>query len=178
MPDVRRGPFTFTRERIVQVAAVVVVGVIGALLPYMTLVYENYFSEVVQETFSLWPAADRLGLLNLVYLPSGAENPDQLQRGVDFMHLGARAHQVGLVLAVLTVWGLFMDEINKFLWWPLHIAGWILVVGTVALVIGWQLLIAVQVDVAILFGWVPLLIAGVLALIFTFRCRAATAPGR
>ncbi len=168
----RRGPFTFTRDRILQAAAVVVIGVVGALLPYLTLVYENYTSEVVRETASLWPAANRLGLLNLVYLPSAAEDPDQLQRGVDFMHLGARAHQVGLVVAVLTVWGLFMDEINKFLWWPLHIAGWTLAVGTIALVIGWLLLRAVQVDVQILFGWVPLLIAGVLTLIFTFRARS------
>ena len=95
-----------------------------------------------------------------------------MQRGVDLMHLGAHAHQVGLVIAVLTAWGLFMDEINKFFWWPLHIAGWILGLGTVALMVGWLLLRAVEVDVQILAGWVPLLIAGILALVFTFRARS------
>ena len=69
---------------------------------------------MVRETHSLWPAARLLGLLNSSYLPSAAEDPDQLQRGVDLMNLGAHAHQVGLVMAVLTAWGLFMDEINKF----------------------------------------------------------------
>ncbi len=169
---VRRGPFTFTRARIAQVGSIVAVGIVGALLPYLFLVYENYASEVVRETHSLWPAARLLGLLNIVYLPSAADDPDQLQRGVDLMNLGAHAHQVGLVIAVLTAWGLFMDEINKFLWWPLHLAGWILGLGTVALIVGWLLLRAVEVDVQIFAGWVPLLAAGILALVFTFRSRS------
>ena len=168
----RRGPFTFTRGRIAQVLVIVVVGIVGALLPYLYLVYENYTSEVVRETHSLWPAARLLGLLNLTYLPSAAENPDQLLRGVDLMNLGSHAQQVGLVMAVLTVWGLFMDEINKFLWWPLHLAGWLLALGTIALIVGWLLLRAVAVDVQILVGWVPLLAAGILALVFSFRARS------
>ncbi len=152
--------------------AIVAVGITGAFLPYLFLVYENYTSEVVRATYPLWPAAGLLSVLNLTYLPSAAESLDQLQRGVDLMSLGAHAHQVGLVMAVLTAWGLFMDEINKFLWWPLHLAGWILSLGTFALIIGWLLLRAVQVDVQILVGWVPLLAAGILTLVFTFRSRS------
>lgn len=171
-PNRRRGPFAFTRGRIAQVVAIVAVGITGAFLPYLFLVYENYTSEVVRATYPLWPAAGLLSVLNLTYLPSAAESLDQLQRGVDLMSLGAHAHQVGLVMAVLTAWGLFMDEINKFLWWPLHLAGWILSLGTFALIIGWLLLRAVQVDVQILVGWVPLLAAGILTLVFTFRSRS------
>jgi hypothetical protein len=35
--------------------------------------------------------------------------------------------QLGSLLAAATCWGLFFDEINKFLWWPLHLSGDLLV---------------------------------------------------
>ena len=168
----RRGPFTFTRARIIQVALVLGVGVIGAALPYLRLVYENYASEVVVATDALWAAAARFRLLNIGYLPSAADGPEPLQRGVDLMNLGVNAQQVGLVVAIATAWGLFMDEINKFLWWPLHISGWLLAVGALPLLAGWAALRAVGVDVSVLLGWVVLLAAGILVLVFTFRARS------
>ena len=163
--------FTFTRGRIVQAALIVVVGVVGALLPYLRVVYENFASEVVEETKSLWPAAAWLRSLSIGYLPS-AGTPEQVQRGIDLMNLGAHAHEVGLVIAVATVWGLFMDEINKFVWWGLHVGGWLLALATLPLLGGWLLLRRVDADVSVLVGWVPLLAAGVLAIVFTLRARS------
>ena len=168
-----RGAFTFTRNRIVGVVAVVVIGVVGALLPYLTLGYEDFSSQPVRPTLTLWPTARLLRVLSLTYLPAGADaGPDALQRGVDFLTFGASMHQVGLVLAVVTLWGLFMDEINKFLWWPLHLAGWILVLATVGSWVGVLIFQKAGVDAHLGPGWVPLLAAGVLVLVLTFGSRS------
>lgn len=168
-----RGVFTFDRPRIVQVAGIVILPVIGALLPYLTLGYENYTSEPVRPTASLFPAAQIIRVLNLVYVPAAeGVDPDAVLRGVDLLAFGSSAHQVGMIMAILTCWGLFMDEINKFLWWPLHLSGWILVAGTIALWAAVLWLQSVGVDAHLGIGWLPLTLAGVLILVVTFRAHS------
>ncbi len=168
-----RGVFTFNRPRIIEVAAIVVIPVIGALLPYLTLGYENYTSEPVRPTASLFPAAQIIRLLNLVYVPAAeGGNPDDVLRGIDLMAFGSSAHQVGMIVAILTCWGLFMDEINKFLWWPLHLSGWILIAGTIAMWAGVLWLQSLGVDAHLGPGWLPLTIAGIGILVITFRARS------
>jgi hypothetical protein len=170
---VRRGPFTFTRARVLPAAVVVVVLIIGIPLPYLTLGYEDFASQPVRPTLALWPMAALMRVLSLTYLPASADvGPDTLQRGVDFLTLGSTAHQVGLVVVILTIWGLFMDEINKFLWWPLHLAGWILVLGTVALWVGLLIFHSAGVDAQLGPGWVPFLLAGIAVLVLTFGSRS------
>jgi hypothetical protein len=168
-----RAPFTFTRNRILQVAGIVVVPLIGALLPYLTLGYENFASQPVRPTESLFPAARLIRTLSIQYVPAAPDvDPDAIQRGVDLLAFGTSAHQVGMIVAILTCWGLFMDEINKFLWWPLHLSGWILVAGTIAVWAGTLWMQSIGVDIALHLGWIPLLIAGVGILVITFRARS------
>ena len=169
----RRGAFTFTVARIAQVAGIAVIALIGALLPYLTLGYEDYASEPVRPTESLFPAAQMIRVLNLGYVPATAGvNPDDVLRGIDLMAFGSTAHQVGLIVAILTGWGLFMDEINKFLWWPLHLSGWILLAGTAAMGGGVSWLQSLGVDAHLGIGWVPLTLAGIAILVITFRARS------
>lgn len=147
--------------------------IIGALVPYLTLGYENYASEPVRETGSLWPAAQLIRVTNLQYLPADPDTElEALQRGIDLVAFGASFHQVALVMAILTCWGLFMDEINKFLWWPLHLSGWILVAATVALWGGVLWFQALGVDISLSLGWVFLLLAGIGILVITFSVRS------
>lgn len=168
-----RGVFTFDRPRILQVAGIVALPAIGALLPYLTLGYENYTSEPVRPTASLFPAAAIIRVLNLGYVPAAdGVDPNEVLRGVDLLAFGSSAHQVGMIMAILTCWGLFMDEINKFLWWPLHLSGWILLAGTVAIWVGVLWLQSRGVDAHLGIGWLPLTIAGIGILVITFRARS------
>jgi hypothetical protein len=166
--EMRRGPFTFSRNRVIQVLLMIVPGIVGAALHYFTLGYTNFSSEPVRETVSLWPAARLTTVLSLGYLPATSGTPDQLQHGLDFINLGGHCHEVGLVVAVLSCWGLFMDEINKFVWWPLHISGWLLVLGTAATIGGWAIWRGLGVDVHLGPGWIPLSASGILIIVFTF----------
>ncbi len=168
-----RAPFTVTVPRLIEVVGIVVVSLIGVFLPYLTLAYENFASQLMRVTESLFPAARTIRVLSIQYLPGRPDvDPDALQRGIDLLAFGTSAHQVGLIVAILTCWGLFMDEINKFLWWPLHISGWILVAGTIGVWAGVLWLQSLGVDIHLQFGWVPLLIAGLGILVITFRARS------
>lgn len=168
----RRAPFTFTVLRIVQVAIIVILPLIGVALPYLTLGYQNYASESVNVTEPLFPVAQLIRTLNVQYVPSLTDvSPDDIQRGVDLLAFGTTAHQVALFTAIFTCWGLFMDEINKFLWWPLHLSGWVMILGTAAVwagVIWWQ---GRGVDVALGPGWLPFTLGGLAILVITFRTR-------
>ena len=77
--------------------------------------------------------------------------------------------QIGSIIAVASVVGQFFDEINKFLWWPLHLAGYLLVLTTVPLFIGVHLLQVQHIPVQLGPAWVPALLAGLIALVMTFR---------
>lgn len=63
------------------------------------------------------------------------------------------------------------DEINKFFWWPLHLAGYALVVVPVPVLIGLHLLRLCRVTVSVGPAWVPAVLAGVLILVLSFRAR-------
>ena len=76
-----------------------------------------------------------------------------------------------MVVALVTLVALLMDEINKFFFWPLHLAGWVLVLATVLLWLGAVRLGRLGVELSLGPGWVPLLVAGALVLVFTFRAR-------
>lgn len=169
----RRNGYTFTWARVLPAAGVVVLLLVGALIPYVTLAYDNYASEPIRPTHPLWPGTNMMRLMNLTYLTAGVDaTADGLQRGLDVFILGASAHQVGIVVAIVTVAGLFKDEINKFFWWPLHLSGWLLTLGTVALFVGAALLSGQGVDIELGPGWVPLALAGLVVLVLTVRSRS------
>ena len=166
----KRGPFTFTRDRVIQVAVIVALCVLGAFLPYLTLGYQDYASQPIRPTHALFRAADMISRLDLTYLPASDRlSQDALQPGIDLIHLGARAQEAGLIVAILTAIGLCMDEVSKFVWWPLHLAGWVLALGAVALLVGVRMLAGTGTDVHAWLGWLPLALAGVAAVVFTFR---------
>jgi hypothetical protein len=80
--------------------------------------------------------------------------------------------EIGTVVAAVTCWGLFFDEINKFLWWPLHLSGYVLVVVPIPLLVGLYMLRASRVTVSVGPAWVPAVLAGLLILVVTFRARS------
>jgi hypothetical protein len=148
------------------VASVALV-VLGAVLPYLRVQYLDFTVQLVDVRLTLFPAATFVRGIDPLWLPAAAVS--ELPLALNVFNLGASMHQIGAVVAVLLCWGLFPDEINKFFWWPLHVAGWILALGFVPLLAGLWMLRSAGVVVGLGPGWVPLTLAGVVVLVSTFR---------
>ncbi|WP_157720299.1 hypothetical protein [Friedmanniella luteola] len=161
---------TLTRGRVVPAAVSVVLVGLGALLPYLRMQYLDFTVQVVDARLTLFPAATLVRGVDPQWLP--AADPARLPLALNVFNLGASMHQIGAVLAVLLCWALVVDEINKFFWWPLHLAGWVLALGFVPLWAGLAMLRSAGVVAGLGVGWVPLTLAGVVILVSTFRAHA------
>ncbi len=164
---------TLDRSRVTQVAAPFVLGVLGCLLPYLTITSLNTRIEPVTVTHALWGAADLARSLDPTEVPSfytGAD-PDALGRWLNVFSVGLTLQQVGVVVALVTLVALLMDEINRFLFWPLHLAGWALALSTVPVWLGALRLGAEGVDLRLGPAWVAFLLAGVVLVVLTWRAR-------
>jgi hypothetical protein len=161
---------SFTRERVIGVAAIVVLIVLGVVLPFVTITYVNDASESVVGRERLTGAGDLIGGIDPTYLPGYViALRDAFTLGLNVVSFGIGLQQIGSIVAVATVVGQFFDEINKFLWWPLHLAGYLLVLAPVPLFVGVHLLQVQKIPIQIGPAWVPAALAGALALVMTFR---------
>ncbi len=164
---------TLDRSRLTQVAVPLVLGVLGCLLPAVTITSLNTRIEPVTVTQSLWGSADLARSLDPTEMPSfytGAD-PDALGRWLNVFSVALTLQQVGAVVALVTLVALLMDEINRFVFWPLHLAGWVLALAPVLLWWGAVRLGALGVDVRLGPAWVALLLAGVVLVVLTVRAR-------
>ena len=165
--------FSFSRARVLQVVGIVVMVIVGVALPYLAMVWQNPASEIVVFRGSLFPTANFVGGLEPLDLPdySPGEKAQQIRLALNVMSAGPSLHQIGAVLSIITVACLFQNEINKFWWWPLHLAGWLLAVAFVPLLVGAALLSLQEVEFTLLPAWVMLTGAGVVVLACTFKSR-------
>jgi hypothetical protein len=165
--------FSFSRARVLQVIGIVVLVIVGVVLPYLTMVWQNPASEIVVFRGSLIPSSNFVGGLEPLDLPDYSPGPkaQQITFALNVISAGPSLHQIGAVVAIITVACLFQNEINKFWWWPLHLAGWLLAVAFIPLLVGAALLSLQEVDLRVLPAWVPLTGAGVMVLICTFKSR-------
>ncbi|MDF2746408.1 MAG: hypothetical protein K0S98_692 [Propionibacteriaceae bacterium] len=165
--------FSFSRTRVLQVIGIVVLVIVGVALPYLTIVWQNPASEIVVFRGSLFPSANFVGGLEPLDLPdySPGEKAQQIVLALNVMSAGPSLHQIGAVVAIITVACLFQNEINKWWWWPLHLAGWLLAVAFIPLLVGAALLSLQQVEYTVLPAWVMLTGAGVVVLVCTFKSR-------
>lgn len=163
--------FTFSRDRIIQVAVIVVLAILGSALHYLTMPYINFRVELFTQKSALFGSAAFARALDPLWLPGYEPGPvgQATQAAINMFSVGPALHQIGVVVAVLMCFSLFQDEINKFFWWPLHLSGWILALASVPLLIGTYLFH--QADVAVSLGpaWVVLSLTGVVILVLTFR---------
>lgn len=168
----RRGNLVVTRYRLLQCGSVAVLLVLGAVLPYVTLTYINGASERVTGSPRLFGAASLLGGVDPTYLPGYAQ---QLRSSYDlalnFAAAGPGMQQIGTVVALVTCWGLLTDEINRIVWWFLHLSGYLLVLAPVPVLVGAHRLQGLGVPVGVGPAWVPSLLAGAVVLVCTLRAR-------
>ncbi len=164
------GRTSFPRARVIPVAIVVVLIAISATLPYFTLHYFDFASKPVTRTERVFGADRLIGGLDPTYLP-GYQRSRLADLSLALNVLGAAPlmQWASSLAAVLTVAGQFFDEINRFLWWPLHLTGYLLIIGPIMLFAGLSMLRAQGVPIILGPSWVAAAAAGVCILVITFR---------
>ena len=168
----RRGNLVVTRTRLLQAGGVLVLLLLGAVLPYVSLPYLNGASEPVTGRPRLFGAAQLLGGLDPTYLPGYAPpRRSDYDLALNFAAAGPGLQQIGTVVAALTCWALVTEEINRFAWWFFHLAGYPLVLAPVALLVGDVLLHRLDVAAGVGPAWVASLLAGALVLVASWRAR-------
>jgi hypothetical protein len=168
----RRGNLVVTQRRAVLLGSIVVLLVLGAVLPYVTLSYINDASSPVTARPHLFGAASLLGGVDPTYLPGyQLQIRSSYNLALNFAAAGPGLQQIGSVVAVLAGWALLTEEINRIAWWFLHLSAYPLVLAPIPLLIGDHQLHALGVPVGLGAGWVPGLLAGVLVGVASWRAR-------
>jgi hypothetical protein len=169
----RRRGVTITYGRALQVGGVLLALLLGAVLPYVTMEHYDGRFEVVRTTVRLLGAGGLLNGTDPIFLPSyDSAVRSEMNTAFNVIGVAPGLQQLGSLLAAATCWGLFFDEINKFLWWPLDLSGYLLVAIPLPLFVGLALVRANQVTIDLGPGWVPAVLAGVLILVWSFRARS------
>lgn len=103
---------------------------------------------------------------------SGAVNQPQLAVGFNVTYLGLGMHQLGLLLGAATFWSLYPDEVNRWLYRMLVIAGWLLTLSAPTVVLGRVLIDGAGVPASLGLAWLPLMISGVTITVAARRARS------
>ncbi len=168
---VRFGGAVVTGARALQVGGILVLLLLGVVLPYLTLEHLDQSFAVIRETATLPNAGDLTGL-DPTYLPSyDPELRPEFNVALNVLGVGPTLQIFGSLVAAVTCWGLFYDEINKFFWWPLHLSSYLLIAVPIPLFIGLNMVRDLQVTASLRIGWVPAVLAGILILVVTLRAR-------
>lgn len=110
--------------------------------------------------------------LSITNADLGVVGTRSLGLGLNLTYVGLGMQQFGLVLAAVSVWIVFGgDEVNRWLWRMLVVAGWLVALSAPAVLIGWRL-IASTVPVTPGVAWCAALAAGLLILVLTQQSRA------
>ncbi len=161
---------SFTRDRLIGVGAVLVLILLGAVLPYLTMTYLNTASEPVTGTERLIGAGTLIGGIDPTYLPGYViDNRSAYTLGLNTLSAGLGLQQIGSLVVAATLIGQFFDEINKFFWWPCHLASYLLVLVPIPVLVGAAQLRAQTVPIEIGIAWVPAVLAGIATMVMTFR---------
>jgi hypothetical protein len=168
---VRWGGATVTGARALQVGGILVLLLFGVVLPYLTVEHFDASFAVVRDTATLSSAGDLTGL-DPTYLPSydPAVRPD-FNVAFNVLGIGPTSQIFASLVAAVSCWGLFYDEINKFFWWPLHLSSYLLIAVPIPLFVGLNMVGDLRVDASLGLGWIPAVLAGVLILVVTLRAR-------
>ncbi|GAB2580821.1 hypothetical protein [Microlunatus antarcticus] len=169
----QRGNLVVTRSRAIRVGALLLLLLLGVVLPYVTLGYIDARSVPVTGRPRLFGAAGLLGGVDPTYLPGyRQEIRSAYNLALNFAAAGPGLQQIGTVVAVLSCWALLTEEINRIVWWFLHLSAYPLLLAAVPLLIGAHQLHALGVPLGVGPAWVPGLLAGVLVWLSSWQARS------
>lgn len=135
--------------------------VFSALLPGIML---------VGSTTGRWllPTADFFLKVDPRSVPS--TDPGLVDLGINITYLGLALNQGGVFLAVLTLWTLATNDMNKWLYRIVVILGWFLAISVPLVLNGWLLMSQGGAEVELGYAWPVTLAAGLGTI---FACRRA-----
>lgn len=97
-------------------------------------------------------------------------------------YLGLALHEFGLLLATFSVWSVLGDDVNRWLWWMMRIAGWLLVSSPPFITTGWALMQRSGVPAQLGIAWLLTMLGGLglvlLAWVTRQRIDYSWFPGR
>ena len=163
---------TVTRGRALQVGAVLLLLLLGVALPYLSLEHLDQSFAPVDSAARLLDAGSLLALDPTYFTSYTPETREAFNLAFNVAGVAPVLQQLGSLMAVATVWGLCYDEINKFLWWPLHLSSYLLMAVPVPLLIGAGMVRDTGVTIGIGPGWVASVLAGLVILVATLRSRS------
>lgn len=169
---------TFSTGRLIQVGAPLLLGLLGCVLTYYSVTSLNAQIEPERHTVRLFGGAALARSLEpqdlpVFYTAAFADGSGSVMGPwLDLFSVGVTLHEVGVVVGAVTVVSLLMNEIHKLLFWGLHLAGWLLVMATVAMWFGVIELRGFGVDLDLGPAWIPLTLAGIALIVLTLRARS------
>ena len=163
---------TFSRERVIGVALIVMMTILGLALPYVTTLYVDAARDRVTSVLRAIATSQLFAQITPDDLPGRDEAALTTRSfGMAMVATAANLQWMAGLVALATAGGQFVDEVSKFFWWPLHLAGWVLTVQPVGLLVGLAVLQAQGVTISPGPASVPACAAGLVALVLTVRSR-------
>jgi hypothetical protein len=110
--------------------------------------------------------------LDATYLPGydPAVRPD-VNVALNVLGVGPTVQIFGSLVAAVTCWGLFYDEVNTFLFWPLHLSSYLLIVVPIPPFFGLNMVRGLRVTPSLGPAWIFAALAGIPTLVMTVRAR-------
>jgi hypothetical protein len=103
------------------------------------------------------------------YVP--ANDYGMLDLGLNITYLGLALNEGGVFLAVLTLWILATNDMNKWLFRIVVILGWMLALSVPLVLNGWILMLIAGAPAILGWAWLPTLAAGLAVIIFARHSR-------
>ncbi|HEY5979094.1 MAG TPA: hypothetical protein VIT41_05600 [Microlunatus sp.] len=91
--------------------------------------------------------------------------------GINVAYLGIGMQQLALVAAFASFWVLAAEDINRWIFRVVIIAGWVLALSTPITLTGWSLIRASGAPALLGWAWLPALIAGLAIIVVARRSR-------
>lgn len=151
------------RWRVPAVLALYLVLLVGLALPHLGIADRGFGR-------SLIPAGLYLSQVQIAAVGPGFD-AGLLGLGINVGYLGIGLHQFGLVLAVVSIWVLATEDINRWIHRLAVVAGWLLTVSAPVVLTGWLLLRASGAPGVLGAGWLAALVSGVGIVVLCRRSR-------
>jgi hypothetical protein len=142
--------------------AIGVLVVLSATLPNITLLGADNGRWLV-------PTANFFLGVQAPYVP--ANDTGLVDLGLNITYLGLALNEGGVFLAVLTLWTLATNDMNKWLFRIVIILGWMLAISVPLVLNGWIMMLIAGAPVVLGWAWPATLAAGLAVILFCRRSR-------
>lgn len=139
------------RSRVVATAVLAVLLLLSALLPHVWIADQGTGRW-------LFPTGSFFAAVQPAYLP--ATSLEALAFAINVTYLGLGMQELSMVAIALTFWIFASEDINRWLYRILLVAGWMLTLSVPLVITGWGLMLRAGTPAILGYAWVPTLLAG------------------